>query len=151
MSVPLMEWEGFPLPIPPSRPSLVFERLTSHVGGSTLGITTIDKEVTSDKQERLGFLGDSPLVPPLLTLAVGLVLFSLFVPHFATMRTMSGFVSAASINAIVVIGVTLLMIAGEFDLSVGAIVAMGGYIFASIMLDGGSPIVAVGLALLVAG
>lgn len=116
-----------------------------------MGITTIDKEVTSDKQKRLRFLGDSPLVPPLITLAAGLVLFSLFVPHFATMRTVSGFVSSASINAIVVIGVTLLMIAGEFDLSVGAIVAMGGYIFASVMLDGGSPIVAVGLALLAAG
>jgi simple sugar transport system permease protein len=116
-----------------------------------LGLTTIDKEVTNDKRERLRFLGNSPLVPPLITLAAGLILFSLFVPHFATVRTVSGFLSSASINAIVVIGVTLLMIAGEFDLSVGAIMAMGGLIFARIMLDGGSPIVAFGLALLVAG
>ncbi len=43
----------------------------------------------------------------------------------------------------------MLMIVGEFDLSVGAIVAMGGYIFAKIILKGGSPVVAIGLALFV--
>jgi simple sugar transport system permease protein len=89
------------------------------------------------------------MMPPLLTLVAGLILFSLFIPNFATLRTVSGFVNAASINAIVVIGVTLLMISGEFDLSVGAMVAMGGFIFATIVLDGGSPVIAVGLALLV--
>jgi simple sugar transport system permease protein len=117
-----------------------------------LSATTVDSNVTNNNEDRRrSLLGDSPTIPPLITLIAGFILFSLFVPNFATVRTMSGFVSAASINAIVVIGVTLLMIAGEFDLSVGAIVAMGGYVFAKTILDGGSPIAAVGLALLVAG
>jgi len=89
------------------------------------------------------------MAPPLLTLIVVLILFSLFVPNFASARTISGIINAASINAIVVIGVTMLMISGEFDLSVGAMVAMGGYIFAKITLDGGSPVVAVIVTLLV--
>lgn len=77
------------------------------------------------------------------------ILFWALVPNFGTIRTVSGILAAASINALVVLGVTMLMIAGEFDLSVGAIIAMGAYIFANIMTDGGSPIIAVGLALLV--
>ncbi len=104
---------------------------------------------TIARKEKLSLLGDSPIVPPLITLVVVFILFSLFVPHFGTMRTVSGVTSAASINAVVVIGVTLLMIAGEFDLSVGSMVAMGGYIFAMNITTGRSPAVAVGLALFV--
>lgn len=89
------------------------------------------------------------MAPPLVTLIVGFILFSVFVPNFASARTISGIVNAASINAIVVIGVTMLMISGEFDLSVGATVAMGGYVFAKITLNGGSPVVAVIVTLLV--
>jgi simple sugar transport system permease protein len=100
-------------------------------------------------EEKRRLLGDSPIVPPLITLVAIFILFWVFVPNFGTMRTVSGFVNAASINAIVVIGVTLLMIAGEFDLSVGAMVAMGGYIFAGMVMSDGSPIIAVTLTLAV--
>ena len=58
------------------------------------------------------------------------------------MRTVSGIVGAASINAVVAIGVALLMISGEFDISVGAIIAMGAFIFADILVAGGAPLVA---------
>ena len=94
-------------------------------------------------------LGDSPIVAPLITLICVLIAFVLFVPNFGTMRTVSSFTSAASINAIVVIGVTLLMISGEFDLSVGAMLAMGGLVFAMTVTRGGSPVIAVVLALVV--
>jgi simple sugar transport system permease protein len=92
---------------------------------------------------------DSPILPPLITNILVWVLFWALVPNFGTIRTVSGVLGAASINAVVVIGVTMLMIAGEFDLSVGAIIAMGAYIFANIVMGGGSPVVAVILALLV--
>ena len=69
----------------------------------------------NSKRKRLEFL-DSPIFPPLVTQIVIWILFWLFVPHFGTVRTVSGIVSAASINAIIVIGVTMLMISGEFDL-----------------------------------
>lgn len=113
-----------------------------------MSLTSTDIKAMSSKEKKRFGLGDSPIIPSLLTFIVVFVLFWLFVPNFATMRTVSAFVNAASINAIVVIGITLLMISGEFDLSVGAIMAMGAYIFASIILDGGSQIVAIGLALL---
>ena len=104
----------------------------------------------NSKRKRLEFL-DSPIFPPLVTQIVIWILFWMFVPHFGTVRTVSGIVSAASINAIVVIGVTMLMISGEFDLSVGAIIAMAGFVFADILVAGGSPIVAVLAALGISG
>jgi simple sugar transport system permease protein len=85
----------------------------------------------------------------LATLVVVFILFSLFVPHFLTWRTVSGILNASTLVGMVTIGVTLLMISGEFDLSVGALSAMGGFLYAFNTMDGGSPVVAVLLALLV--
>ena len=92
---------------------------------------------------------DSPLAGPLLTLMVVFILLSLFVPNFLTLRTVSGIVNAATLVGMITIGVTLLMISGEFDLSVGALAAMGGYLYALNTMDGGSPVVALLLAILV--
>jgi ribose/xylose/arabinose/galactoside ABC-type transport system permease subunit len=75
------------------------------------------------KRERRSWVGDSPAVPPLVTLLALFLIFSIAVPHFGTMRTVSGIIGAGSINALVVIGVTMLMICGEFDLSVGSMMA----------------------------
>ena len=94
-------------------------------------------------------LRESPIVGPLLTLVAVFVLFSLFVPNFLTLRSLSGIINAATITGTVTIGVTLLMISGEFDLSVGALVAAGGYLFAFSTMNGGSPLVAVLLAVLI--
>ncbi|MEW5960800.1 MAG: ABC transporter permease, partial [Chloroflexota bacterium] len=118
-------------------------------GEDTLNAINISNKATANQPKAYSLLAESPMAAPLLTLIVGFVLFSLFVPNFASVRTISGIVNAASINAIVVIGVTMLMISGEFDLSVGAIVAMGGFIFANITLTGGSVVVAVATTLLV--
>jgi simple sugar transport system permease protein len=91
----------------------------------------------------------SPIAGSLATLIVVFILFSLFVPHFLTWRTVSGIVNASTLVGMVTVGVTLLMISGEFDLSVGALSAMGGFLYAFNTMDGGSPMVAVLLALLV--
>ncbi len=108
-----------------------------------------DVKAMSSRREKRSWWGDSPMIPSVLTFVIVFVLFWLFVPNFGTIRTVSAFVNAASTNAIVVIGVTMLMISGEFDLSVGAIMAMGAFIFATIIRDAGSPIMAIGLALVV--
>lgn len=107
-----------------------------------MGVTTVARQ----EKWRL-LLGDSPIIPPLITQVVIWILFWIFVPNFGTVRTVSGIVGAASINAVVVIGVTLLMIAGEFDISVGAMIAMGAFIFADILVAEGSPAIAVVAAL----
>lgn len=105
--------------------------------------------ISLESPKKQAFVFDSPIIPPLITLAVVWLVFWFAVPNFGTVRTVAGVFNAASINALVVIGVTLLMIAGEFDLSVGAILAMGGYLFANTMIGGGSPWVGISLALLV--
>jgi len=76
--------------------------------------------------------GNSPIFSPLATLLVIFSIFFLFVPNFDTWRTFSGIINAVSISGIVALGVTMLMIAGEFDLSVGALIAMSGFIFGTI-------------------
>ncbi|MCX7853308.1 MAG: ABC transporter permease [Caldilineales bacterium] len=92
----------------------------------------------------------SPIAGPLVTLVVVFILLS-FVPNFLTLRSLSGIINAATLTGFIAVGVTLLMIAGEFDLSVGSIMAMGGYVFGFHVVAGGSPWVGLLLALLVAG
>lgn len=75
---------------------------------------------------------NSPAVGPLSTLIFIFVLFLIFVPNFATWRTVSGITAAISISGFVTIGVTLLMIGGEFDLSIAPMIAMAGYLYGTI-------------------
>jgi simple sugar transport system permease protein len=96
-----------------------------------------------------GLMAESTIVGPLVTLIVVFILFSIFVPNFLSLRSISGIVSAATLTGTVAIGVTLLMISGEFDLSVGSLVAVGGYLYAFNTMDGSSPLLAVTLAILV--
>jgi simple sugar transport system permease protein len=92
----------------------------------------------------------SPIAGPLATLVVVFVLLS-FVPNFLTLRSLAGIVNAATLTGFIAVGVTLLMIAGEFDLSVGSTMAMAGYVFGFHVVAGGSPWVGLLLALGVAG
>jgi len=108
--------------------------------------------MTNVAARRLHFrrlFAESPIAGPLATLIIVFVLLSVFVPQFLTLRSISGILNAATLTGMVTIGVTLLMISGEFDLSVGTLVAAGGYLFAFNTMNGGSPLVAVLLALLI--
>ncbi len=98
------------------------------------------------------FLG-SPIAGPLITLVLVVVLLTLFVPNgnFLTVRTISGIVNAATLTGILTIGVTLLMICGEFDLSVGAIMAICAFVYGAITMNGGNAVLAVFLALAAGG
>ncbi len=93
---------------------------------------------------------DYSVAGSLVTLVALFVLFSLFVPNFFAWRTISGIVNAATLAGVVTIGVTLLMISGEFDLSVASLVAMGGYLFGQ-QCAAGSPLVGVALAVVIPG
>ena len=81
---------------------------------------------------------NSPIAGPLITLIIIYVLFLFITPNFATWRTLSGIVTAVSISGIVTIGVTLLMISGEFDLSLAPMIAMSGYLFGSVSVGADS-------------
>ncbi|QSH42111.1 ABC transporter permease [Lentisphaerota bacterium ZTH] len=58
------------------------------------------------------------------------IIFSIIAPGFCSIMTFGGIFSTSSELGIVALGVTILMIAGEFDLSVGANFAFSGMVFA---------------------
>ncbi len=76
--------------------------------------------------------------------------FSYAADHFLTPIALANILTFGSITGIVVIGVAMLMISGEFDLSVGSTFAVASYVFALSLNAGMAPVVALGAALLVA-
>lgn len=91
----------------------------------------------SKQEDRRHALAESTVTGPLIALAVLVVLASIFVDGFFTMRTYSTIVASNTVLGIVTIGVTLLMISGEFDLSVGPMFAAANYMFAFLVDEGG--------------
>lgn len=73
-----------------------------------------------------------------VNLLLVLVFFGLLAPNFLTPLALSNILTFASLAGLVVVGVALLMIAGEFDLSVGSNLAVGGFSFA-VLLNAGVP------------
>jgi ribose transport system permease protein len=85
---------------------------------------------------------------PFLTLIVLFVGLSIASPHFLTQTNLSSVVRQTAVIDIMALGMTLIIISGGIDLSVGAILAMAG-LFGTMALEKGQPIaagVAVGLA-----
>lgn len=89
----------------------------------------------------LRLFSEFPIAGPLVTLIFVFILFLIFVPNFATWRTVSGIITAVSISGFVTIGITILMISGEFDLSIAPMIAMSGYLFGTISTGEDSVIV----------
>ena len=100
------------------------------------------------KQFRLR-LAQSPGNVTLISFVVLSVFFSIFAENFLTPVAISNILCFASIMGIIIVGVALLMIAGEFDLSVGSTFAVASYVFALTMNAGVPPLPAMLLALLV--
>jgi simple sugar transport system permease protein len=94
---------------------------------------------------------ESPIAGPIITLVVVFILLTIFVPNdtFLTMRSISGIINAATLTGMITIGVTLLMICGEFDLSVGAIMAVGAFVYGAMTMHGWNSFLAVVAALAV--
>lgn len=72
---------------------------------------------------------------PLLALIVLIAVSALVSDRFLSLQNMSNVLIQTSILAIVVIGMTLVIIGGGFDLSVGSVVALSGCIAAYIVRD----------------
>ena len=104
-------------------------------------------QITWTKKLRHAFSG-STVLGPLVVLIVILVLFSLFVPNFLSFRSITGIINAITLTGMLAVGVTMLMISGEFDLSVGSIMAVGGYLYAGLTMAD-QPVLGFILALLV--
>jgi len=73
----------------------------------------------------------------ILLILLGILVFSsLFIRNFNTWRNLRVILINVPIVGIVGIGVTMLMISGEFDLSVGSIVAFGPFVMLSLVNTG---------------
>jgi simple sugar transport system permease protein len=90
-----------------------------------------------------------PEVVILVSFLAVFLFFSIAADNFLTPVAISNILSFSSILGIIVIGVTLLMIAGEFDLSVGSTFAVASFAFALTMNAGVPPLPAMCFALLI--
>ena len=74
---------------------------------------------------------------------IGLVLLCaalwILTPHFLTVSNLVNVVEQTSINAIVAVGMTFVILSGGIDLSVGSIVALAGVVLGT-SLQSGHPI-----------
>jgi simple sugar transport system permease protein len=83
-------------------------------------------------------LAEYPEAVVLISFLLLFLFFSIFAPFFLTPVSLTNILSFSSILGIMVVGVAMLMICGEFDLSVGANFAVASYVFAY-ALNGGIP------------
>ena len=75
----------------------------------------------------------------LISFIVLFLFFAIAADNFLTGFALANILTFASITGIVVVGVAMLMIAGEFDLSVGSTFAVASYVFALSMNAGVAP------------
>jgi simple sugar transport system permease protein len=94
-------------------------------------------------------LAEFPEAVALISFLAVFLFFVIAAEHFLTPMAISNILTFSSITGIVVVGVGMLMISGEFDLSVGSTFAVASYVFAVTLTAGVGPIPAVLLALLV--
>jgi simple sugar transport system permease protein len=94
-------------------------------------------------------LADFPEAVALVSFLAIFLFFSLAAPNFLTSISIANILTFASINGIVAVGVAMLMISGEFDLSVGSTFAVASYVFALSLTYGINPLVAMLMALVI--
>lgn len=80
------------------------------------------------------------VVASLIPLLIAIAVFSMTNSKFLTWDNFALIFSTVAFVGIVAVGQTLLVISGEFDLSVGAVAGLAGYVSASLMTDGAWPI-----------
>ena len=92
-------------------------------------------------------LADYPEIVALISFLILFLFFAIRAENFLSLVSLTNILTIASIKGIFVVGVAMLMISGEFDLSVGSTLAVAGYIFALTLESGVTPLLAMLLAL----
>lgn len=92
-------------------------------------------------------LADFPEIVALISFLILFLFFSFRATNFLSLVSITNILTIASIKGIFVVGVAMLMISGEFDLSVGSTLAVAAYVFALTLESGTEPILAMLLAL----
>ncbi len=93
-------------------------------------------------------LGNFPEAVALISFLAVFLFFAAAAPNFLTSLALADILTFGSIMGIIVIGVATLMIAGEFDLSVGSTFAVTSYVWAILMNAGVSPLAAMVVAVI---
>ncbi len=89
-----------------------------------------------------------PEAVALISFVLLFLFFSINAPNFLTPLAIGNILTFGSITGIVTIGVTILMVSGEFDLSVGSNFALSSYVVALSLIAGISVWIAIPLAIL---
>jgi ribose transport system permease protein len=85
-------------------------------------------------------IGQLRVTASLIPLAIAIAVFGANSETFLRWDNFALILSTCAFVGIVAVGQTLLIISGEFDLSVGAVAALSGYVSARLMAHGGWPI-----------
>ena len=85
----------------------------------------------------------------LIALIIVVVVFSALTPIFLTISNLTNIVVQSSINGIIAVGMTMVIILGGIDLSVGSVVALVGVVVATVMVNGASVFSAILIGLLI--
>ena len=105
----------------------------------------------SNFQKNKAWLSNYSEVVVSISFVLLFLIFAITTDHFLSLLSITNILTIASVKGIFVIGVAMLMISGEFDLSVGSTLAVGAYVFAILMEHGfilaGSQVIPAGLAI----
>jgi len=96
-------------------------------------------------RHRLSYI---PEAVALISFVLLFIFFSLAAPNFLTPFSIGNILTFGSITGIVTVGVAMLMISGEFDLSVGSNFALASYVLALSLIAGIPVVIAILLAIL---
>ena len=94
-------------------------------------------------------LADASELVVLSSFLLVFLFFSIWAENFLSLVSLTNILTIASIKGIFVVGVAMLMISGEFDLSVGSILAVATFVFALSLEAGVPPLAAFALAMAV--
>jgi ribose transport system permease protein len=88
----------------------------------------------------------------LLAMLIMIVVFAIVAPSFLAPLNLLSILSQSALTAIIACGVTLVLVAGEFDLSIGYVASFAGVLSSGLMTRGGVPVLlAILIAVLVGG
>jgi ribose transport system permease protein len=87
----------------------------------------------------------------LVVLGALMILFGLLSRHFWTLRTLQSVVNQVPDLMVVAVGMTLVLVGGGIDLSVGSVLALSGAVLGIAMADWGWPLVAAAVVALAVG
>lgn len=85
---------------------------------------------------------------PMIGLLLIVIILSLITPNFLSLNNTLNVLRQVSINALIAMGMTFVILTGGIDLSVGSILALSGALMAGMLTSGVDPLLAVLLGLL---